>query len=285
MKGHGHHHHTNNHGGHGTAPEAPLNENQLRVQFRPPHAKDIVSCHSGSILSSPEPIVDLSPEMNNALSNTFNQHLAHQNSSFVQKEDIAKLLVESGLLRKDMLVDCIVSKRYAGPQEVSLDKFLEFAKEIQAPTYHYGNRLRRCVNRGEVNEVAELIVRGCNPNCADGEGLTPLHYACEYGKMDILQCLMDKAHDTIAIDCKDKYGWTPLFVAVHHGNHSCVKFLIRRGCKVNAANDLGKIHCKVVDSKVICVCVCVCVCVCGCVCVCCKARIEYCLRAEQRIYL
>lgn len=222
-----------------------LNENQLRVQFREAHAKDIVSCHSGSILSAPEPVINLTDAQKDQITTVFNELAstpddAQPGGGTIEKSSLGNVLVKSGMLRHDNDVVNTLISRYAGNEPICLADVMEFARQIHAPTYHYGNRLRRAVDRGEVNAVAELLVRGCNPNCQDGEGLTPLHYACEYGKLDIIHTLFDKAGDLIQIDIKDKYGWSPLFTAVHHGNHPCVKALIRKGCNVNLVNDNGK---------------------------------------------
>jgi ankyrin repeat protein len=202
---------------------------------------ETVSPHSGSVLAAPEPVPDLTDESRSRLRAAFTEVGGGDNEdATLRKEFLGPVLIAAGIMRKDSSTDSIISRRYHGSDQFSFQDLLQLARSVHAPTYYFGNRLRRCVNRGEINEVCELIVRGCNPNCADGEGLTPLHYASEFGKVEIMQSIFEKASDILDKDSKDKYGWTPLFTAVHHGNHNCVKFLIRNGCKVNMVNTQGE---------------------------------------------
>ena len=53
----------------------------------------------------------------------------------------------------------------------------------------YGQRLRRSAGRGDVARVVELLQRGCPVNTSDGEGLSALHYACEFNKTEAIRAL------------------------------------------------------------------------------------------------
>ena len=54
----------------------------------------------------------------------------------------------------------------------SLDKdgFLYFVGAFYAPQYYYGQRMRRAAGRGCVSDVLDLLMRGIDCNCGDGEG-------------------------------------------------------------------------------------------------------------------
>ena len=141
--------------------------------------------------------------------------------------------------------------------------------------YYYGQRLRKYISRGLIEQATDLLVRGCSVNTADGEGMTSLHYAANYNKPKALEALIkfygsdfqhleinrfnhlialksskkkfndvwvylelkasgagrkDKKQSPIIVDAKDKYGWTPLYCASHHGSMECAQLLL---------NDLG----------------------------------------------
>ena len=221
--------------------EIELNDNQQKVEFRKPEAKNIVSRHSGSILATEEPQIELPDALLAKLRENFSRFSNVEGDiSAIPHEKIAQYFVDSGVIRADPCGASIVAKR-SGRFGIALieDDCIALAKMILAPTYFFGNRLRRNVCRGEINEIIELIVRGCNPNCADGEGLTPLHYAAEFGKSDSIYCLFEKAKDILNVDSRDKYGWSPLFSAVHHGNHKCVRLLLKFGASVHLTNSHG----------------------------------------------
>lgn len=222
--------------------EAVLNDNQRRVEFRKPEAKNIVSRHSGSILATEEPQIELPADLVVKLRENFSRFSTVEGDiSSIPFDKVSQYFIDSGILRADLSCTSIVSKRSSKfGSTLGEESCIELAKLIFAPTYYYGNRLRRNVCRGEISEIIELIVRGCNPNCADGEGLTPLHYAAEFGKSDSIYCLFDTAGDVLKVDSKDKYGWTPLFSAVHHGNHKCVRLLLKFGASVHLTDNNGK---------------------------------------------
>ena len=47
-----------------------------------------------------------------------------------------------------------------------------------------------CISTTSPELVVHLIESGCNPNLKDKYGYTPLHYACQYVKLDIIQALI-----------------------------------------------------------------------------------------------
>lgn len=106
------------------------------------------------------------------------------------------------------------------------ERVLGFIEKFYAPSYYFGQRLRRCASRGLVEDVTTLLLRGCSPNCADGEGLTALHYACEFNKPEVIKALRDKPLEAVSVNVRDKYGWTPLMTAAHHNTAKCCKLLL-----------------------------------------------------------
>ena len=48
------------------------------------------------------------------------------------------------------------------------------------------------------------------------------------------------AAPALALDCRDKYGFTPLHCAVHHGNVECVHALLRLGADLMSRDNVEK---------------------------------------------
>ena len=118
--------------------------------------------------------------------------------------------------------------------------------------------------------LKDFLVRGCSANTADGEGLGPLHYASEFDKTESIEALYHHAGPSLVVgilptnmylcircilvvtisvistvistvDAKCKYGWTPLYTAVHHGSYNAMSMLLDMGADVNSCTTLGKV--------------------------------------------
>ena len=68
------------------------------------------------------------------------------------------------------------------------------------------------------------LFQGMNVN-ADIDGRSPLHYAADYGQIEVLQYLVSKGANGNA---KDKHGISVLLAAIWEGHTNCVKFLIQK---------------------------------------------------------
>jgi hypothetical protein len=104
--------------------------------------------------------------------------------------------------------------------------------KFHAPTSSYGQKIRKLSARGQLKDVIELVIRGCDANATDGDGFSALHYASELSRYEVVLLLSNLLGAKIIINCQDKYGWTPLHVACHYGNVEVVEALI--GCGANA---------------------------------------------------
>ncbi len=124
---------------------------------------------------------------------------------------------------------------------LSESEFLTWYEHFYADPFFYGQRMRMSAGRGLVTEVKQMLHRQCNINTANGEGLTSLHYACEYNRPEIVDLLIELGGDALVVNAEDKYGWTPLHCAVHHGNIQCVKRLLSHpSIQIESVNKQGK---------------------------------------------
>jgi ankyrin repeat protein len=119
--------------------------------------------------------------------------------------------------------------------------FLDWYGRFFADAYFYGQRLRLFAGRGLSADVKQLLHRQCCVNTGNGEGLTPLHYACEFNRVDVVDTLVQFGGKSLLVNAPDKHGWTALHSAVHHGSLACVRRLLDLpDIDVNAVNRFGK---------------------------------------------
>lgn len=78
--------------------------------------------------------------------------------------------------------------------------------------------------------AAMLAITGADLNSRDGAGLTPLHTAVIWGRLDLCQLLLDSGADP---NSTDSLGRTPLQLSTQHGYGSVSSLLISRGGRWN----------------------------------------------------
>ena len=86
----------------------------------------------------------------------------------------------------------------------------------------------------------ELVVRGANPNVADNKGNTPVHVACETGRLDSVVCLLTVGK--CEPNSKNKAGDTPLHSYLNsplYTDADITKELVVRGANPNVADNKG----------------------------------------------
>jgi hypothetical protein len=183
------------------------------VTFSKPSVKNVCSRHAGSILALDEPIVPPNPAIIEVAKNVFRAALEVSSSgsdnssvkSTLSHVMIYDLLISAKLVsdkhEKGILIDLII-RIYIGPSDMDEKAFLDFITSFIAPAYYYGQRLRRNAGRGELIDFTELILRGCDANTGDGEGLTSLHYACEYDRVNIIDALEGLAGKTLIVNAE-----------------------------------------------------------------------------------
>ena len=91
--------------------------------------------------------------------------------------------------------------------------------------------------RGDLNQVKALIKQGADVNVAQGDGMTPLHWAAEHGDAAMTEALL-KAHAKVAAATRIG-NYTPLHLASRGGYAAVVSDLLNAGADANAATLSG----------------------------------------------
>lgn len=107
-------------------------------------------------------------------------------------------------------------------------------------SYHDGVNGRNCLHEaaiyGRETVLKACIEGGAEPASQDMYGRTPLHYACTFGRMMMIEPLLLAC--IAVIDLPDHDNYTPLVHAVAHEHVSCVEQLISRGAKVEPSTEV-----------------------------------------------
>jgi hypothetical protein len=219
-------------------------QNVHSVAFREPQVKQIISPHSFSILANAEPRVELAAPVVAQAREVFRSAVGgdkdSQGPGTVPRDRIVSLLVSMGYDFDQNLMAKAVDRLSGQRQEFDEDEWCMLLEDYHAPAYHYGQILRKYCGRDEIDQVEELLVRGCDVNSGDGEGLTPLHYAAELNRVRIINTLSELSNGRLNVCAQDKYGWSPLHSASHQGNTDAVQALLRLGADASSVDKYGK---------------------------------------------
>ena len=120
------------------------------------------------------------------------------------------------------------------------DGFAYFVGKFYAPQFHYGQRMRRAAGRDCISDVLDLLLRGIDCNCGDGEGLTTLHYAAEFNRCELIEAMVGFCEERLLLNPRCKAGWTPLYAAAHHNNPEVVSLLLQLGADHSTGTVFGK---------------------------------------------
>jgi ankyrin repeat protein len=93
------------------------------------------------------------------------------------------------------------------------------------------------VKTGDAAAARTLLARGGDPNSADADGSTVLHFAVENDETELIQALLAAgARARVA----NRHGITPLHLAATNGNATIVQCLIAAGADVNGVTPGGE---------------------------------------------
>uniref|UniRef100_A0ABD2VY84 Uncharacterized protein n=1 Tax=Trichogramma kaykai TaxID=54128 RepID=A0ABD2VY84_9HYME len=106
------------------------------------------------------------------------------------------------------------------------------------------------------NLVLCLLRKGTNPNLADEDGSTVLHYICKSSKdADLVEKFLEVVDErklSWQINAREKEGNTPLHFALPRGHRGLIEWLLRNGANPNLISDEGvtvlQVICKEIEA-------------------------------------
>jgi len=117
-----------------------------------------------------------------------------------------------------------------------VDGPLVYAQLQINPFGGYWENVARAARQNDAAQVRELVVNDGNPNQADEDGRTGLHYAAMNGNLTIIAILIKAS---AKLDVKDKLGNTPLHLAAERNQPDAEQLLLDVGAPVDAENKNG----------------------------------------------
>jgi NF-kappa-B inhibitor-like protein 1 len=117
----------------------------------------------------------------------------------------------------------------------------EFNGKAKRKMYSYSSRKSR-----QSDELREALAR-IDINCADAEGLTPLHHACYAGSTELVEFLVAECADVTAQDAR---GNSPLHIAARYGFTDVIARLRDAGGDMHAANYEGVTPLIAVEARI-----------------------------------
>ena len=117
------------------------------------------------------------------------------------------------------------------------EKTIYFFLVFLFPCFLFGGEFHDAVKRNDFGVILKFVNAGVDVDLQDKDGLTPLHLASFYGKIEVASLLIKHKAN---VNAKDKNGRTPLHGASFSGTTELVSFLIKHKANVNVKDKDGR---------------------------------------------
>lgn len=118
------------------------------------------------------------------------------------------------------VIDCLNNNN------INIQSYLDDGVDIDIVT-NDKTALIVAIEKRFLTTIQQLINYGANVNNMD---ISPLHYACKLGNIEIIQLLLGNGAD---INLINNSGKSPIYYACKHGNIELIKYLIEHGANFN----------------------------------------------------
>ncbi|NXC22759.1 PP16A phosphatase, partial [Corythaeola cristata] len=114
-------------------------------------------------------------------------------------------------------------------------------------TFPASVRLLEAAARHDADEVRQLLQSGVSPDLCNEDGLTALHQCCIDDCGEVVAVLLDAG---AAVNARDSELWTPLHAAATCGHLRLVQLLLQRGADLLAVNSDGNMPYDLCEDEV-----------------------------------
>ena len=158
--------------------------------------------------------------------------------------DIMKYLLQKGatINHKDIkndLIWCALKSTYRHMNKEKKLKIIKLLLSKGANTENKKNEetpLCYAAKKNKLDFVKELIKHKADIEAKNKYGCTPLHLAVIHGHLDIIQCLLDNKYQVAFTESTDNNGYTPLYYATWRGYLDIMECLLQKGANINHKN-------------------------------------------------
>jgi len=146
-------------------------------------------------------------------------------TSFADAKLLAEVLNLSSEKVMGFVGEAVAAQKQQEENSTTVPLMIEGCAQLDE-NYTSGD-FRRAVIKGDGTEVQKWLDAGINPNASEEmeSGWTPLHFAAQAGHRDIVNALLRKGADSMAVD---KNGETPLMQACYWGFGSSMEDLAEK---------------------------------------------------------
>ena len=100
-----------------------------------------------------------------------------------------------------------------------------------------GGQLSSALKSGNTAAARALLAEQADPNDAEADGTTALHWAVHHGDLSVATTLLDAGAN---VDARNRYGVPPLTLAAENGDAAMTTLLLDRGADANTALPEGE---------------------------------------------
>ena len=97
--------------------------------------------------------------------------------------------------------------------------------------------LSSTLKSGNTAAARALLAEHADPNDAEADGTTALHWAVHHADAELARALLEAG---AAVDARNRYGVPPLYLAAENGDAALVQMLLAHGANANAALPEGE---------------------------------------------
>ena len=95
-----------------------------------------------------------------------------------------------------------------------------------------------CWKSASIEKLQHELSLGTSVKARDENGLTPLHFAADFGTTESIRILLQTGAD---IGARDEDGWTPFHFAAAYGTPETIEVLLKAGADIRARDKDGKL--------------------------------------------
>ncbi|CAB3375876.1 myotrophin-like [Cloeon dipterum] len=102
------------------------------------------------------------------------------------------------------------------------------------------------LKNGDLDSVKEIAEKNNVDINTAIDGRLPIHYASDYGQLEVIKYLVSRGAD---VNAKDKHGITALLAAIWEGHTDCVKLLLESGASPQGETPDGSSYIEAAEKE------------------------------------
>lgn len=102
------------------------------------------------------------------------------------------------------------------------------------------------IKNGDLEQVKEAVASKSVDVNAPIDGRSPIHYAADYGQLEVLEFLLSEGAD---LNVLDKHGISAILAAIWEGHSDCVKLMLTKGASKTGTTPDGTSYLEAAEKE------------------------------------